>query len=181
MDRIVRDYPYWMHSLVAWQDGWGLVKVAAVFFGAISGYVLDGPGTADAALGAAILILLDTVTGYLAAVVKKRPRTSVVLGRVLTKTFGYMSVVVVAAVLEQVFPGSGAFTVTVGENAIPLSLVGGVLWLIIAVEGYSILENVEEMGLGRFRFLRRILGKALETVEEEEPGDRPNRRPDKEQ
>lgn len=180
MERILRDFPYWTKNLLAWQDGFGIAKLAVAIGGAIAGYILDGPGKTDAAIGAGIVVTLDTITGYMAAVIRKRRRSSYALSRVVSKTAGYMSVVVLAAVMEKVFPGGGAFSLSFGETNIALSPVGGVLWLIIAVEGYSILENVEKMGLGRFKFLRRILGKVIDQAEEDENDDKRNNKPTKE-
>ena len=179
MDRIVRDFPYWLKGLVAWQDGYGVVKGVVMVAGALAGYLFDGPGKVDAAVGAVIVVALDTITGYLAAVIRKRRRSSYALSRVVSKVAGYMSVVVLAAVLEKVFPDGGAFTIAFGDNKIALSPVGGVLWLIIAVEGYSILENVEKIGCGRFKFLRRLLGKVIDSVEEDDLDGQRNNKPTK--
>ena len=166
MDRLIKDAPEFIRSMFSFIDGGGLLKIAAVTFAIISHYLFDKPSEQSAAIGAGVLVLMDSVTGYLAAWRRKQARTSHKLGRVITKSFGYLAVITIAAVCEDTF-----------SNALPI--VDGVLWLIIATEGYSILENVERMGLGRFAFLRSILGKVLaddheiDKKDKEDPKEQP--------
>lgn len=157
MDRIIEDLPHWLHKLAAFQAGWGgFLKVVIAASGLVYQYFVAGPNTVDAAVGAGILVIFDTLTGFMAAVAQKRRRTSRRLSRVITKTFGYLAVVVVAAVAQK--------TIAKGST---LPLVDLVLWLVIATEGYSVLENVEKMGLGRFKALRKLLGKVVEDDDKE--------------
>lgn len=144
-------------------DDWtGYLKLAALALGIAFGYLFDTEAKFDAALGAFILMLLDTVTGIMCAFKEGTPRTSARFSRVLVKTFEYLAVITVAAIVERViFP------------AIPL--VVGALCLIIATEGTSILENVEKLGGGRFRGLKKVLGRVIED-DGKEPKSRARRR-----
>lgn len=138
----------------------GAVKTLAVILGVALGYLFDQQAELDSAIGAGILLIFDTLTGFAAAVVAKEVRTSRKMARVLTKSFGYLAVIIVAAVAEK----------TIGfKHDAPI--VTGILWLIIATEGYSILENVEKMGVGKFTALRKLLGKHLDDGENNEPTD----------
>ena len=154
MDRIVNDFGHWLGRLFDFSDNSiGLLKLAAVSFGVFTSYVLKGEPEMDAFVGASCLVLVDTMSGYWAAVVAKEPRPSKKLARVVTKVVGYLCVVIVASVAEH----------TVAKT---VPVVVGCCWLMIATEGYSILENVEKTGLGRFRALRKILGRVIEDDKE---------------
>lgn len=151
MDRITTDLPGRLLKLLSFNDSAGIVKGIASVLGIVAGYVFDGDAARSAAIGVCILVILDTVTGFWAAVVQGVPRTSAKIARVLSKVFGYAAVTGVAAV--------SANTIAKGLNT---PIVTGVLWLIIATEGLSILENAEKMGLAHFGFLRSILGKVIQ-------------------
>lgn len=150
LDRIVLDTPRFTLRLFSFVDTPGIMKMLTVGIGLAVHYLFDQPSELDAAVGAGALVVADTITGFLAAWRQGHERTSYRLSRVITKTFGYLSVVLIGAVAEKTFGKS-------------LPTVQAILWLIIATEGYSILENVEKMGLGRFKALRSILGKVMET------------------
>ncbi|MEQ1761602.1 MAG: phage holin family protein [Pyrinomonadaceae bacterium] len=154
MDRIVSDTPHFMTSLFAVEEGTGVIKVAIVAFGMASTYLFDSPSEIQNALGAGLLVLVDTITGIMVAVKKRKPRSSAKLSRVLTKLFGYLSVVAVAAVCSKAVPG------------LTLPIVDAVLWLVIATEGLSILENADALGLGRFAVLKKLLGTFSEGSDE---------------
>ncbi len=106
--------------------------------GALLGYFLPTPAQQSAALGAAHLILVDTITGIVAARQTGEAITSARLGRVLVKLLGYSSVLSVVAVSVNHIPGA---------MAAHAPTVTGLLGLIIATEGVSVLENVRKMGV----------------------------------
>ena len=139
------------------------IKGLLVGIGAAMYYVFPGEQLRSAAIAAFILILLDTVTGIAAAVAKGQPRSSKRFARVVTKLLGYMSVCVAAAIVEKtIMRGAG----------LPITLAA--LWLIIATEGLSIIENVEAISGGRFRWLRAILGKVVQADREQARAEREN-------
>lgn len=147
--------PEYFRNLLAFQDGEGIVKAVIVGLMAGATYVFPTKDLQDTAVSAAILVVLDTLTGITAVVVEKKTRTSAGFARVLAKAFAYLSVCAVAAIVEKtIFKGSG------------LSISMGVLWLVVATEGMSVIENVERISGGRFRLLRAILGKVLDNDKE---------------
>lgn len=147
--------PEYFKNLLSFQDGEGFVKALIVGLMAGATYVFPTKDLQDTAVAASVLVVLDTLTGITAVFVEKKPRTSAGFARVLAKAFAYLSVCAVAAIVEKtIFKGSG------------LSISMGVLWLVIATEGISVIENVERISGGRFRWLRAILGKVLDDDKE---------------
>ena len=122
------------------------IKTTAMALGMLSAYLFDEPAEMAAFTGAGALVIVDTITGVMKAISKQDPVTSRTLGRGLSKTFGYLAVVIVAAVVEH--------TITL-QTHVPI--VTSVLWLVIATEGLSILENVRALGLARFPIVERVL------------------------
>ena len=110
---------------------------AAVAGGAIA-YCLPDQGARDTATAAVVLILLDTLTGVVAARSSGAAISSTRLSRALVKLLGYGSVVIVAAIGARMVPGA------VGLSG---ASVGAVLGLVVATEALSVLENVHRMGL----------------------------------
>jgi phage-related holin len=147
--------PDYFRTLFAFQDGEGFAKALIVGLMAGATYVFPTKDLQDTAVAASILVLLDTVTGIMAVFIEKKPRTSQSFARVIAKAFAYLSVCAVAAIVERtIFKGSG------------LSISMGILWLIIATEGISVIENVERISGGRFRWLRALLGKVIDQDKE---------------
>lgn len=155
--RFAKDVPDRLFNLMNFLDGAGAIKLGSAVLGACLGYVLPGESERNSAIGAGVLVLFDTITGIIAAKKRKKEIKSGLLGRVLTKVFVYFSVAIVAAVAQA----------TVASGSLPI--IVPVLWLIIATEGYSILENVEKAGFRRFSFLRRLLGRVIESDKEDSP------------
>ena len=131
-------------------DLWISKGLAAALASAVT-YFLPG-ASYDLAIGAYVLICLDTMTGFWASVVTGHKITSARLSRVLTKLFGYGSVVVVCSVAAHSVPGAEPL------HAIAVSGVCG--WIILT-EGVSILENVGKMGVTAPPFLLGWLRKRL--------------------
>lgn len=145
----------YFRSLLSFQDGEGVVKALIVSLMAGATYVFPTKDLQDTAIAASVLVLLDTVTGIIAAFIEKKPRTSQGFARVIAKAFAYLSVCAVAAIVEKtIFKGSG------------LSVSMGVLWLVIATEGISAIENVEKISGGRFRLLKAFLGRVIDDDKE---------------
>lgn len=111
--------------------------VAAVIGGAIA-YCLPDQGARDTATAAVVLILLDTLTGVVAARSSGQAISSARLSRALVKLLGYGSVLIVAAICARMVPGATGLS---GAS------VGAVLGLVVATEALSVLENVHRMGL----------------------------------
>lgn len=155
MPRNINDVQEFLKSLFSFQSGDGIVKSFILATTAVGTYVFPTARLQETAIAAAGLVFLDTVTGLIKAFIIRKPRTSVCFARVLSKTFSYLSVCAVASVVERTILGNSG-----------LSLTLGVLWLVIATEGISIIENVEKISGGRFRLLRAILGRVIDDDKE---------------
>lgn len=141
-------------NLFAFTDTEGFTKGALVIIVAVTSYIYPTKGLQDAAIAAGVLVVFDTITGLMAAAIQKKPRTSKAFSRVIAKTFAYLSVSAVATVVEK----------TIFTNS-QLSISMTVLWLVIATEGLSILENVEAISGGKFSVLKKLLGKVIDNAE----------------
>ncbi|MBN9503834.1 MAG: hypothetical protein BGO01_08845 [Armatimonadetes bacterium 55-13] len=140
-----------------WADLW-LPKTVAAGLAGLLDYLLPEHGSRDLALAAAALILLDTATGFWAALVSGKRVSSAKFSRVLTKLLGYGSVVVVCGVASHAVPGAAGFQ--------PVA-ISGVLGFVVLTEGISILENVGRMGVKAPPFLMDWLRKRLKEKPEE--------------
>lgn len=147
-----------LKSLVAFHGNGGVLKAVTVLFMAVEAYLFPSDALKQAAVAAGILVVLDTATGTLAAFVTSTPRSSAKFARALTKVFAYLAVCTVAAAAEKTF-GQG--------SGLPVTM--GVLWLIVATEGLSVIENAERITGGKFRVLRAVLGKAARPSEDDRP------------
>jgi phage-related holin len=114
------------------------IKFPAAFLAGTVAYFLPTEAQQGAALGAAHLIALDTLTGVVAARMTGKAITSAKLGRALVKLLAYSSVLSVAAICIKHIPGA---------SIAQAPTVTGVLTLILATEGISVLENVRAMGV----------------------------------
>lgn len=122
----------------------------------IGEYVFGSAALAQAAVGCLVLIILDTCTGFYAAIVTKQDITSARLSRVLVKVLSYGSVAVVVAILTRHMPGL---------NDLHEACMGLVVAVVMATEALSVLENVERMGLKGFGWLSRMLKGRLREIE----------------
>mgnify|MGYP001292081496 CR=1 FL=1 len=169
--RSIADLYGYLVKLFAFQDSGGNVKIASGFLGVVIGYLFDRPAELSALIGVGILMVTDLVTGVMAAFKEKRAVTSVALSRTLTKLFGYVSVLIVIGVAERTILESfqGPF-------------MTGSLYVMIATEGLSILENVHTCGIRGFGWVGTILraaqnqakSAAQAVVRESEPSDKEN-------
>ncbi|UOF77579.1 holin family [Caudoviricetes sp.] len=158
--RSLSDVYGYLNKLFAFQDHAGVLKVASGVFGAVLGYLFDQPAELSAVTGVGILLVADLITGVMAAVKKKTAVTSIALSRTLTKVFGYCSVLAVAGVVER----------TIFET-IRAPIMVGCLWVMIATEGLSILENVRKCGVRGFGFLENILDGVRDHAKTANPAD----------
>jgi toxin secretion/phage lysis holin len=116
-------------------------------------YLLPTDAAKGMAIGAAVFIALDTVTGVWAAIVKKKAFTSQRFARIGSKLIGYSAVVIVCAVATNALPAARGMQETA---------ICGVIGFVLATEGLSILENVAKMGLPVPQRLKDILKGAKE-------------------
>lgn len=158
--RPISDVHDYLVKLFAFQDGPGLLKLLAGVFGAATGYFFDQPAETSAVTGVGVLLLFDLITGIMAAIKQKRAVSSIAFSRTLTKVFGYLAVVAVAGVIEK----------TILES-VKAPIMVGVLWVMIATEGLSILENVRKCGVRGFGFLENILDGVKEHAKHGNPAE----------
>lgn len=135
-----------------------LFKYAAGVAGTVWGYLFPDQAVRDAAVAAATLVALDTVTGLWAAVVTGKAVKSATFSRVLSKLLGYGSVVAVAAVVTRHVPGASSWQAM---------SVSAVVTLVICTEAISILENVRKLGIKLPFGMERLLSDRLKSVPEE--------------
>lgn len=155
----MRDFHAFFESLFKLVGDMPMLKTVAMATGGIVGYVFPEEGTAKAAVAAAVLIVLDTITGVAAAASGGKAITSLAFSRTLIKILGYASVVTVCAVAGRHVPGLSEFQ---GAS------VTGVVTLVILTEAISILENVHAMGLKLPLGLSELLKKRLDERPDEQ-------------
>ncbi len=113
-------------------------------------------------LAVAIALVLDTITGFMAAWVTHALISSRAFARVLVKVVGYGSCVMIGSIITQNIPGVADFR---GAT------VAGILTLILLTESISVLENVAKMGvplpLGLLKRLRSRLQDDATIAQEE--------------
>lgn len=134
------------------------LKWVSAALGAFVGYVFPDTAAANAGLAAAVLIIVDTLTGVMAAIAKGERITSVAFSRTLAKILGYSAVLLVCAVVSRHVPGLTGFQA---------AGVTGVVTLIILTEAISVLENVEKMGLNLPFGLAETIRKRLKPKDED--------------
>ncbi len=135
----------------------------------MSEYLFGTEVTRNAAIAAAGLMLLDTITGAIAAKVAGPGWKSGKFSRVLVKFVSYGSAIIVAAVVTHHLPGMSSLQ--------ELS-VTTVVSLILCTEALSVLENIDRMGFKGFGWIRKILAGKIEELShssENEGGDAPQR------
>lgn len=101
-------------------------------------YLFPEQALRGAAGTALALVVIDTVTGVLAAWQTGEPVSSAKMGRVLVKILGYSCVVLAVALTTRAFPG--------GTVALPFT-TSLPLAFVIVTELVSVLENAHKAGL----------------------------------
>jgi phage-related holin len=138
---------YWLQLWAGIQWKWVAAYVAAIteflFPGELGGW----------AVGVFVLVLLDFVTGVIAAKFTKVAITSAKLGRTLVKILLYCVVVIAIAIVAR----------TLGKDVALLESWGvkSALGIMIATEAVSNLENVaktEVFGKRFSRWIKRLIG-----------------------
>ena len=99
-------------------------------------WMFPAPNTHPGMAIALLLLILDTLTGAVAAVIQGHGLSSRRFGRVIIKFFGYSVLIIVAHVVPKaMWPEAEAVAVTIA------------LGLIVTTEATSVLENLIKMGL----------------------------------
>lgn len=136
------------------------VKYPCALLTALVAYVLPTEQVQNATIAAGALMLLDTVTGVVAARVSGKAISSASFSRVLVKILAYGSVVLVAALTARNVPSLGF-----AHEAV----VMGVVVLIILTEGISIIENARRMGVKVPPGIDKLLQDKIDQVTAPEP------------
>jgi phage-related holin len=127
---------------------WGSAAIAA-----IGAYFLPTESLQQLAMSAFGAVLLDTVTGVIAARSSKDPITSAKLSRLMSKLIGYSSAVILCTIVPHNLPGMDG-------------LAGGastaVLTMVLVTEALSVIENLDRMGVKFPAFIRDALKKQEE-------------------
>lgn len=116
------------------------------------------------AISAFCLILLDTVTGTVAAWQTHVAVTSARFGRVLVKVLGYGSVICVSAIVSK-------FASSIGD--LTSISVAAILTLVILTESLSVLENVRKMGVPLPFGLEKLIVGKIDKIEGRYTADLP--------
>lgn len=127
---------------------------ASKFFYAAGGVLLSfTQDVQDAALGVFILILVDTISGFMAAPYRGKKRTSRGLSRFVQKIITYGTAIIVMHVFEKLmFPD--------WAEGVQLAHIG--CWAIGAIEIHSIFENLYDITkLEVFQFLTQLSFKKI--------------------
>lgn len=125
-----------------------ITKSIAGIFGAVVAYVFPTAAIQDAAIGAAVLLVIDSITGIWASVVNDRPLESRRFARILSKLIGYSASAIAVSIAFRLLPPLTEFR----ESA-----VTAIFWIVIATESISILENVDAMGVRLPKWLSAML------------------------
>lgn len=139
---------------------WG----GAVIAGLIA-FIFPLQAQKDAAMGAFVMLIVDTVTGIVAAWQLKQPLTSAKFGRVLVKMLGYGSVLLVVAWITKLVP------VDFTGKALGMT---STLWFVFATEALSVLENVHKANLPVPWFIKPTLERMLGPREPKEKSNEKN-------
>jgi phage-related holin len=108
-----------------------------------------GPGIArDTAVGAGLMLVLDTITGGVAARYRKEPFESGKASRILVKGIAYGASLIVAATVPRCLPGLAAWH---DESVTACASI------ILLTEALSVLENINKMGFKRMGWLKTFL------------------------
>lgn len=112
-----------------------------------------------------LLVFVDLVTGLGKAVKTGQPVTSNALGKTVNKILAYFGVYILALVVAYI--AANVFMM----GSMVLLLVPVVLSFLCLREGWSIVENVEKLGVKLPKKLKRIMHGIMEEIESEEKTD----------
>lgn len=120
---------------LALEDSWKWILAGMAV---ILDFVFPAQIGREMAIAAFVLIALDTITGFVSALVAGQAISSARFSRVLVKLLGYGSVIIVSAIVTKFVHNA---------ETLPNVSVTAVLTLVIATEAISVLENVRRMGI----------------------------------
>ena len=123
-------------------------KISMAAVGAGIAYLFPTEAIRESLFGAGFLLVVDSVTGIWASLVTGKPIESKRAVRVISKIVGYAAAAATVSVAFKLLPPLADFR----EQAI-----NAVVWLVIATEAISILENVNTMGVRLPKWLHAAL------------------------
>lgn len=136
-------------------------KAASAAMGGWLAYILPTEAVRASCGACAILIAIDTITGIAASIRSGHPLSSAKFSRVLSKLIAYGSVVAVVSICGRYLPGLADFRVPA---------ITAALYLILATEGISVLENASKLDVklpkGLVKWLKGKLQEEAEFSEE---------------
>jgi phage-related holin len=147
-----------MKYIASLADSPALKAVAAALGGAL-GYIFPTSAVLETATIAAILIVVDTITGLWASLVTGKPIESRKASRMLTKLVGYCIAVATVSLTVRSLPSLGHWQV---------GACTGILAIVIATEAVSIIENLERIGVKLPRKLVKALKGELKRLNDAE-------------
>ena len=125
----MRDIAVFPKVIAQMFDGrYAVFKWVTALIAGMAGWAFPLQAQKDAALGAFCMVLLDTLTGVVAAWQLKQPLTSAKFGRVLVKLLGYGSVIVVVGWITHLVPAE------IAGKAFGMTAT---LWFVFATEAIS--------------------------------------------
>jgi|CXWL01.1.fsa_nt_gi phage-related holin len=139
------------------------VKAISISFGAALAWILPSQAVRDTGIACIVLVALDTITGMVAAIRSGKPISSAKFSRVLSKLIAYGSVVSVVSICGKYLPGMVDFRIP---------LITASLYLILATEGISVLENAASLGVqlppGLVKWLKGKLNDQIDSIQKED-------------
>lgn len=114
------------------------VKVGAALIGGVLGYIFHTAAVADMALVALIMVILDMISGMVAAWQTGEAISSRRASRSIAKLLAYSCGVAGVSLAFKVIPGIGEARVVA---------ITAVLGLVILTELISVMENMDKLGL----------------------------------
>lgn len=134
--------------------------ILAAILGWFQGGIMGEAALSYSLASLVLFIGLDWITGIRASRYEGKPIESAKLGRTSDKLIGYaIGIVVVGLLCREIEPmkSSGSMLVT------------GLVWYFMAVEAWSILENLDRMRVRIPRWMKRRIGDALKRLDEKDP------------
>lgn len=128
----------------------------AIFTGAVA-YVFPGESARSAAMAAVLLIVIDTMTGMVAARVNGEAISSAKFGRALVKVFSYSVAVISSALCFRALPGLSSLS-----DAATTAIVS----LVVVTETISIFENIKRMGYNLPNWISSLLEHKRDSIDQ---------------
>lgn len=138
------------------KNGTDISTILVAILGWIQGGIMGEAALSYSLASLAVFIGLDWLTGIRASRYEGKPIESAKLGRTSDKLIGYaIGIVVVGLLCREIEPikSSGSMLVT------------ALVWYFMAVEAWSILENLDRMRVRLPRWMKRRIGEALKKLD----------------